>query len=130
MGLLYSNENKQTIATLNSMGDSFFFFLIGTINFEVFIEFVTILLLLYVLFFGYETYGILAAQPGIEPASPALEDKVLTTGPPGLSHNMTLTNITLGAGEETDSQRTTVKTSIYIKFKKQAKQNWDLAVLA
>ena len=43
---------------------------------------------------------------------------------------MTLTNITLGAGEETDSQRTTVKTSIYIKFKKQAKQNWDLAVLA
>ena len=86
MGLLYSNENKQTIATLNSMGDSFFFFLIGTINFEVFIEFVTILLLLYVLFFGYETYGILAAQPGIEPASPALEDKVLTTGPQGKSH--------------------------------------------
>ena len=129
IGLLYSSENKQTIATLNSMGHSFFF-LIGTIYFEVFIECVTILLLLYVLFFGYETYGILAAQPGIEPASPALEDEVLTTGPPGLSHNMTLTNIMLGAGGETDTQRTTVKISIYIKFKKQAKQNWNLGVLA
>ena len=111
------------------MGHSFFF-LTGTIYFEVFIEFVTILLLLYVLFFGYETYGILAAQPGIEPASPALEDEVLTTGPPGLSHNMTLTNTMLGAGGEMDTQRTTVKISIYIKFKKQAKQNWNLGVLA
>ena len=88
------------------------------------------MLLLYVLFFGYEAYGILAPQPGIEPAPLTLEDEVLTTGPPGLSHNMTLTNIMLGVGGETDSQRTAVKTSIYIKFKKQAKQNWDLGVLA
>ena len=32
-------------------------------------------------FFGYETLGILACQPGMEPAPPALEGKVLTTGP-------------------------------------------------
>ena len=30
--------------------------------------------------------GILVPQPGIEPASPALEDRFLTTGPPGKSH--------------------------------------------
>ena len=33
-------------------------------------------------FFGYETCGILDPRPGIEPAPPALEGKVLTTGPP------------------------------------------------
>ena len=33
-------------------------------------------------FFGCEACGILAPQPGIEPAPPALEGKVLTTGPP------------------------------------------------
>ena len=32
-------------------------------------------------FFGCEACGILAPQPGIEPASPALEGEVLTTGP-------------------------------------------------
>ena len=32
--------------------------------------------------FGCEACGILAPQPGIEPALPALEGKVLTTGPP------------------------------------------------
>ena len=37
-------------------------------------------------FLGHEAYGILATQPGIEPAAPALEGKVLTTGPPGKSH--------------------------------------------
>ena len=36
-------------------------------------------------FFGSEAYGILALQPGIKPASSALEDEVLTTGPPGKS---------------------------------------------
>ena len=36
-------------------------------------------------FFGPEACGILARRPGIEPASPALEDEVLTTGPPGKS---------------------------------------------
>ena len=39
-------------------------------------------------FFGHNACGILAPQPGIEPAPPALEGEVLTTGPPGksLSH--------------------------------------------
>ena len=36
-------------------------------------------------FFGHEAYEILAPQPGIEPALPALEGKVLTTGLPGKS---------------------------------------------
>ena len=55
--------------------------------FKVFIEFVTILLLFYVLFFffGHEVCGILAPQPGIEPSPTALEDEVLTTGQPGKS---------------------------------------------
>ena len=54
--------------------------------FKVFIEFVTILLLFYVLgFFGPKPCGILAPGPGIEPALPALEPEVLTTGPPGES---------------------------------------------
>ena len=54
--------------------------------FKVFIEFVTILLLFSVFwFFGCKACGILAPQPGIEPALPALEGEVLTTGPPGKS---------------------------------------------
>ena len=36
-------------------------------------------------YFGHEACGILAPQPGIEPTPPALEGKVLTTGPPGKS---------------------------------------------
>ena len=56
-----------------------------TIFFKVFIEFVTILLLFYVLVFDREACGILAPRSGIEPAPPALEGKVLTTGPPGKS---------------------------------------------
>ena len=35
--------------------------------------------------FGPEACGILACRPGIEPAPPALEGEVLTTGPPGKS---------------------------------------------
>ena len=35
--------------------------------------------------FGSKACGILAPQPGVEPAPPALEGKVLTTGPPGKS---------------------------------------------
>ena len=56
--------------------------------FKVFIEFVTILLLFFLFFFfswflfGHEAYGILVPEPGIKPASPALEDRELTTGPP------------------------------------------------
>ena len=36
-------------------------------------------------FSGREACGILAPQPGIEPAPPALEGEVLTTGSPGKS---------------------------------------------
>ena len=43
--------------------------------FRVFIEFLTILLLFYVLFFDYKACGILAPWPGIEPKPPALEGK-------------------------------------------------------
>ena len=39
-------------------------------------------------FFGCEARGILAPQPGIKPAPPALDGKVLTTGPPGKSLNL------------------------------------------
>ena len=63
----------------------FFFFLMWTI-FKVFIEFVTILFPFHILdFFGREACGILAAQPGVKPASPTLEGEVLTTGPAGKS---------------------------------------------
>ena len=37
-------------------------------------------------FFGREACGILAPQSGVEPAPPALEGEVLTTGLPGKSH--------------------------------------------
>jgi len=36
-------------------------------------------------FFGYKACGILAAWPGIKPARPSLEIKVLTTGSQGKS---------------------------------------------
>ena len=36
-------------------------------------------------FFGPEACGILAPRTGIEPTPPALEGKVLATGPPGKS---------------------------------------------
>ena len=39
-------------------------------------------------FFGPGACGILAPQPGIEPAPPALEGKVLTTGPPEKSQDL------------------------------------------
>ena len=51
--------------------------------FKVFVEFVTILLM--VLLFGHEAGTILAPWPGIDPASSALESYVLTTGLPGKS---------------------------------------------
>ena len=35
--------------------------------------------------FGCEACGISASRPGMEPVPPALEDEVLTTGPPGKS---------------------------------------------
>ena len=52
--------------------------------FKVFNEFVKILLpLLMFWFFGHTACGILASQPGMEPAHSAM--KGLTTGPPGKS---------------------------------------------
>ena len=40
---------------------------------------------MYFWIFGREACGILTPQPGIKPAPPALEGRVLTTGPPGKS---------------------------------------------
>ena len=34
-------------------------------------------------YFDHQACGISASQLGIEPAPPALEGKILTTGPPG-----------------------------------------------
>ena len=54
--------------------------------FKVFIEFVTLSLLLYVLgFLCQEACRILAPRPGIKSTSSALEDEDLTTRPPGKS---------------------------------------------
>ena len=60
------------------------FFLVWTI-FKVFVEFVTVLLLFYVLVFDHEACEILVPRPGIKPAPPTLEGEVLTNGPPGKS---------------------------------------------
>ena len=46
-------------------------------HFKVFIEFVTILLLFYVLVFWSQNMRDLAPQPGIKPEPPTLESKVL-----------------------------------------------------
>ena len=67
---------------------SFFFkelfsFLLMWTVFKVSIEFVTILALFNVCFFGHEIFGILALSTGFEPKSPVLEDEVLTTGQSG-----------------------------------------------
>ena len=54
-------------------------------HFNVFIEFVTLLLLFFGFFFSQKARGILVPQPGIDPTPPELEGEVLTTGPPGKS---------------------------------------------
>ena len=55
-------------------------------HFEVFIKFTTTWFQFYAfLFWGHDTYGISASQPGIEPTLSALEGEVLTTGSPGKS---------------------------------------------
>ena len=46
-------------------------------------------------FFGLKACGILAPRPGIEPAPPALEGEVLTTGPPGKSPDILFNHIHL-----------------------------------
>ena len=55
--------------------------------FKVFIEFFFFFLQYCFCFmfclFGCQAWGILDPQPGIEPVPPALEGKILTTGPPG-----------------------------------------------
>ena len=65
----------------------FFFFNVD--HFKVFIEFVTILFLFYVLAFWPWGMRISTPRPGVEPASPASEGKVLTTEPPGKSRGST-----------------------------------------
>ena len=47
-----------------------------------FSEFATILFVLCYDFFGLETHGILALEPGIESAPLALKGEILATGPP------------------------------------------------
>ena len=44
--------------------------------------------------------GILVPQPGIEPASPALQSRFLTSGPPGKSSAVTITENIQGSGEK------------------------------
>ena len=65
------------------LSDLFFFFF--KISLKVFIEFVTIFILFYVLDFWGQGRWDLSSQPGIEPATLALEGEVLTTGPAGKS---------------------------------------------
>ena len=55
--------------------------------FEVFIEFVTVLLHFMFWCFGRQACGILAPRPGIKPTPPAVEGEVLTNGLPGKSHD-------------------------------------------
>ena len=64
------------------------FFLMWII-FKVFIEFATILSRFMFWFSGFEACGILAPQPEIEPAPPALEGKASTMAPPGKSLSST-----------------------------------------
>ena len=68
-------QNKGTVSCKRGFFFFKIFFLMWTI-FKVFIEFVTILLLFYVFsFFGCEACGILAPQPGMEPAPSHWEAK-------------------------------------------------------
>ena len=47
------------------------------ITFNVFIQFVTLLLLFFGSFFGQKACGLLVPQPGLESTPPALEGEVL-----------------------------------------------------
>ena len=53
-------------------------------------------------FFGCKTCGILASQPVIESAHPALEGEVLTPGPPGRF----LSQLVLGPSEQESVKET------------------------
>ena len=84
--MINNQKNDETIAFKK-------FFLMWAI-FKAFIELLTILFLFYALdFLAMRRVGILAPWPGIEPASPALEDEVLTTEQPGKCHNNCLLKI-------------------------------------
>ena len=90
-------QNILSFYELNILKLSFSFFLMWTI-FEVFFEFVTMLFLFYVLFclfvfFHCKACGIFASWPRIQLALPALEGKVLTTGPPGKSPILKILNV-------------------------------------
>ena len=77
-----------TVVSLVSMFNVLFFFMWSI--FQIFIEFVSILFLFYVLFFGRKAYRILAPRPGIEPTAHTLEGEVLPTGLSRKSHHLFL----------------------------------------
>ena len=54
-------------------------------------------------FFGPKACGILVSRLGIEPSPPALEGKVLTTGPPGKSLDHLSLNLCCGSEVSWDS---------------------------
>ena len=69
----------------------YFILSFDVVHFKVFIEFITIVLLLMTFFFeqrffGFQTCGILAPRPRIKLAPPELGGAVLITGAPGKSH--------------------------------------------
>ena len=65
-------------------------------------------------FFCHRHMGILASQPEIKSASPALKGKVLTTGPLGKSS-------TLSSGEFSVQQRVNAKSNNFLHLQ----QNWS-----
>ena len=85
IGLRLCISNKFLGDTQHSWAHIFFFLkivLIWTI-FKVFTESDTISLLFYALVFPCRAYRILAPRSGIQPAPPALEGEIPSTGPPG-----------------------------------------------
>ena len=50
---------------------------------KIFFEFVTILLSAFLKKYMFWFFGFLAPSAGIRPVPPVLEDRILTTGPPG-----------------------------------------------
>ena len=67
-------------------------------------------------FFGCKTCGILASQPGIECAHPALEGEVLTPGPPGRF----LSQLVLGPSEQESVKETWKQGSPFFKVHQDA----------
>ena len=90
-------------------------------SFQVFIAFVTILLLYCFMlwFFGLEASGISAPRPGIEPAPPALKGKILTTGLPGKSPDFIFYTLFLRMGLTLNSPL-----SLFLSIVK----HWDISL--